>query len=281
MSETERPALDGPERERQEREAPERRRQALPVATEAGAQATAEFAGAVEPSDGATRREVLRRIALGLTAAGAGSWLPAPMSRAHATHVHQETARVRSDGDYEPLAFLPHEWQTLRALAEMIIPADEVSGSAVDAGAPEFIDLLCSGSERLKTIFTSGFLWLDHEMRERSGAPFRDAPEDARHAMLAQLSADLEEKDAGYTSFEIESVEYQRFAHYTTEPENPVAHGLRFWGWTRRLVIDAFYTSPMGVDDVGYVGNKTLRSFDVPPEPLAYVRRRTRGDDAG
>ena len=226
----------------------------------------------------ATRRDVIRRIAVGLTAVGAGSWLPAPMSRASATHVHQETARARSDGDYQPQAFLPHEWQTLNLLAEMIIPADDVSGSAVDAGAPEFIDLLCSGSDRLKTIFTSGFLWLDHEMRERAGAAFREAPEEARHAMLTQLSADLEERDAGYTSFEIESVEYQRFAHYTTDPANPVAHGLRFWGWTRRLVIDAFYTSPMGVDDVGYIGNRTLRTFEVPPEPLAYVRGRGQRD---
>lgn len=224
--------------------------------------------------DGGTRRDVIRRIALGLTAVGAGSWLPAPMSRASAVQVHQETARVRVDGHYEPQAFLPHEWQTLRVLAEMIIPADDVSGSALDAGAPEFIDLLCSGSERLEAIFTSGFLWLDHEMRERAGATFREAPDEARHAMLAELSGDLEEKDAGYTSFEIESVEYQRFAHYTTEPTHPVAHGLRFWGWTRRLVIDAFYTSPTGVDDVGYVGNKTLRSFEVPPEPLVHVRRR-------
>lgn len=227
-----------------------------------------------ESQTGATRRDVLRRIALGLTAVGTGSWLPAPMSRAAATHVHQETARVRADGDYEPSVFLPHEWQTLRLLAEMIIPADEVSGSAVDAGAPEFIDLLCSGSERLEKIFTSGFLWLDHEMRERTGSVFTEAPEPARHDLLSQLSGDLEEKDAGYTSFEIESVEYQRFAHYTTDPAHPVAHGLRFWGWARRLVIDAFYTSPMGVDDVGYAGNRTLRSFEVPPEPLAYVRRR-------
>ena len=232
-----------------------------------------EPSGTPQLPDGATRRDVLRRIALGLTAAGAGSWLPAPMSRASATHVHQEAARVRAEGDYEPQAFLLHEWQTLQVLAEMIIPADDVSGSAVDAGAAEFIDLLCSGSERLKVIFTSGFLWLDHEMRERAGTPFREAPEAARHAMLAQLSDDLEEKDAGYTSFEIESVEYQRFAHYTTNPANPVAHGLRFWGWARRLVIDAFYTSPMGVADVGYVGNKTLRRFEVPSEPLTYVRR--------
>ncbi len=225
-----------------------------------------------QPASGPSRRQLLKSGALALTAAGTASLVPAPLTESFAEHVHQEIAATPA-GAYQPQAFLPHEWQTLRVLAEMIVPADEVSGSALDAKAPEFIDLLASNNDRLKTIFTSGFLWLDHEMTERANHPFRTAPEADRHALLHLLADNIEEGDAGYPSY-VESVDYQRFEHYTTDPGNPVAHGLRFFGWARRLVVDAFYTTPMGVADVGFEGNKFLRTYEVPKEPMEYVKAK-------
>ena len=55
----------------------------------------------------------------------------------------------KTAGVYKPKLFNAHEYATVRRLAEIIIPADEVSGSAVEAGAPEFIDLICANNLKM------------------------------------------------------------------------------------------------------------------------------------
>jgi hypothetical protein len=230
-------------------------------------------AGSAAPS----RREVIRAASLALTAVGAGAF-PA-IGRAAAAHVHGAVAQERAEragGEYQPKAFLPHEWRLLRRLAEMIVPADEKSGSALDAGAPEFIDLLASHNEKLQRIFTSGMLWLDHEMRRRHGATFVDSTDAQRAAMLDALAQELaaDDPDPGYPSY-TESEQYARFSVYPVTPPSEVAAGAAFFGWVRRLVVDAFYTSPIGIADVGYRGNEVVRAFQVPKASLDWALARS------
>lgn len=219
-----------------------------------------------------SRREVIRRGALSLTALGAGGLLPAPLSRELGGLVH--AAVQEEPRDASSRAFLDHEWQLLRLLAEMIIPADERSGSALDAGAPEFIDLLASNNEELRRILSGGMLWLDHESRERYGSVFVEATEADRSALLDQLAAGVIEEDPGYEGI-VDSIEHAGFRHYTAEPAGTLGSGIRLFSWVRRLVVDAFYTSPIGMMDVGYQGNEFLRRFSVAQEPLQYALRRS------
>ena len=130
-----------------------------------------------------TRRQMLERIALALTATGV-----APFELAWGKHVHR-TAREEKEktGAYQPKLFKSHEYQTIRRLAELIIPADEHSGSAVDAGAPEFIDLLCSQNPELADIYTGGLLWLEAQMRQQHGASFLEATEEQQTSLLDRL----------------------------------------------------------------------------------------------
>ena len=114
-----------------------------------------------------SRREWLRATALVLTSAGA-------LDHRGAAIAHALVQEARVDG-FEPAYFKPHEWQTLVRLVDLILPADSVSGSAIDAGAPEFIDLLCSESEELGRIFSGGMLWLDNEVRRRHSTRFVSA----------------------------------------------------------------------------------------------------------
>src|SRR5579863_5902132 len=110
--------------------------------------------GSQEP--GATRRELLRAIGASLALATSGAGL---LSAQDAGHVHHMVTEERAHGDYKPKCFTPHEYATLRRLAELIVPPDERSKGALDAGAPEFIDLLCSNNADLAAIFTGGMGW--------------------------------------------------------------------------------------------------------------------------
>ena len=53
------------------------------------------------------------------------------------------------------------------------------------------------------------------------------------------------------------------------------AYGTQFWTLLRNMVVDAFYTSPAGVKDLGYMGNKAVAKFEVPQEAVDYVMKRS------
>ncbi|MDX2153485.1 MAG: gluconate 2-dehydrogenase subunit 3 family protein [Bryobacteraceae bacterium] len=194
-----------------------------------------------------TRRDALRSIAVSLAAAGA-------IGEADAQHVHHEVAEVKkaAAGVYKPKVFTPHEWKTLAMLADLIIPADEVSPSATAAGAPEFIDLLANNNERLRTIFTGGLGWLDRECEKRHQALFVNAKPTQQKALLDLIA-------------------YRKNA----EADPSLLPGIAFFDWARRMTVDAFYTSPLGVKDIGYVGNKGMTTFQVPADALAYALKRS------
>ena len=191
-----------------------------------------------------TRREILRNIAASVTL---GS-LPADAAQ----HVHQEAAAAKSKsaGVYKPRLFNDREFRTVRRLAELIIPADEVSGSGVDAGAPEFIDLIASHNEDLGTVLTGGLGWLDRACEKRTGKLFLDAPAAEQTALLDTIA----------------------FSKNATDETRP---GVVFFDWMRRLTADAFYTSPIGVKDLGYKGNRGMTVFQIPAAAIDYAARRS------
>lgn len=215
-----------------------------------------------------TRREALKAAAAGLYAAGT---LDASAARALHALVQEETARGQG---YTPKAFTAHELATVRRLAEMIIPADEMSGSAVDAGAPELIDLLASENEELARILAGGVHWLDGETRRRSGARFVEAAAEEQARLLDELAEATREPPAE-RGLSYDAVEYRRFADYEASPDSPVRGGARFFGWVRRLTVDAFYTSEIGYADVDYRGNEYLRRYATPREAVEYALARS------
>ncbi len=193
-----------------------------------------------------SRRELLQSI----SAALAG---PALLSAQEAQHVHQAVNAERSaqKGTYEPKALTPHEYATLQRLSDLIVPADEHSAGALAAGAADFIDFLCAASEEMKGIYTGGILWIDTAMQHRNDG------KDFLSASAAQQTALLD------------LIAYRK----NESPEwNP---GIRFFGWVRRMVVDAYYTSPIGMKDLGYMGNSAMSQFSVPRESLDYALKRS------
>ncbi|MEX2260642.1 MAG: gluconate 2-dehydrogenase subunit 3 family protein [Bryobacteraceae bacterium] len=200
-----------------------------------------------ERYDELSRREILRNIGLGLTLTAGGADL---LSAQAAQHVHQAVAEQKKSGPYKPKCFTAHEYRTLQKLADLIVPADEKSKGAIEAGAPEFIDLLASNNADLAAIFTGGLAWMDREMERRHKANFVSATPEQQTALL-------------------DAIAYRK----NDAPE--IAPGIRFFAWARNMTVDAFYTSRTGVDDLGYKGNGSMSEFSVPEEAIQYALRRS------
>jgi gluconate 2-dehydrogenase gamma chain len=191
-----------------------------------------------------SRRQVLRSIAASVTLGG--------MSIEAAQHVHEHAAEAKKKaaGVYKPKLFNAHEYKTVAKLSDIIIPADEISGSAVDAGAPEFIDIIANHNSEIATIMLGGLSWLDRQMERKHKTTFIDSTPAQQTAMLDIIA-------------------------YRKNAAGGNATGVRFFDWMRRLTADAFYTSPIGVKDIGYMGNKGMSVFQVPASAIDYAVKRS------
>ena len=189
------------------------------------------------------RRDLLRSIALSATALGG-------LSLEAAQAVHGIAAAEKGAGAYKPKAFNAHEFRTLQKLADYIIPADDRSPGALEAGAAEFIDLLASQNPELAAIYTGGIAWLDRSMERLYSANFLTAKPEQQTAMLDLIA-------------------------YRKNEARPLGPGIRFFDWARRMVVDAYYTSPIGVKEAGYMGNTSVAKFEVPQEAIDYALKRS------
>jgi hypothetical protein len=190
-----------------------------------------------------TRRDALRRVALAIAATGF-------IDRVSAQEVHQHAAQAAAAGSYEPTAFDGHQFHTLERLTDLIIPVENGAPGALAAGAPAWIDMLAGANPELKQIYVDGFQWLDGAARQRGATDFASATP-AQQTML------------------LDEIAYRR-------NESPaLAPGIRFFTWVRRMTVDAFYTSPIGIKDIDYRGNTALTSYPEPVEAIAFALKKS------
>ena len=195
-----------------------------------------------------TRRNALKIIGGTPVAAGLGlgdteAQTPAPAAAAHpVAAAHQAAAK----GPYKPKFFTAHEYATVTLLADTIIPKDDRSGSASEAGVPQFIDFTMTDLTTMQTPIRGGLRWLDHEANLRFGKPFVNCAEADRNAILDDIAYPLRAK-----------------------PE--FTQGAAFFSSMRDLVATGFYTSRMGIQDIGYVGNQPNNWDGCPAECLDHL----------
>jgi len=175
----------------------------------------------------------------------AGSVLRAiPLEAAeYAQHVI-ENERASSTG-YATKYFPPHQYKTLRMLCETIIPADADSRGAIEAGAPEFIDLLTSENPDYQLKLGGGLMWLDSTCQERYDKVFLDCTPQQQKEILDLIA-------------------YRKNA----VTDESLSQGVDFFAFLRSLTADGFFTSKIGIAYLGYVGNTFLLEFPgCPPAP--------------
>lgn len=195
-------------------------------------------------SQGVSRRDILRTLAMG---AAGGSVLRAIPAQA-AEFAHQAVRKEKASapaGKYTPKYFSAHQYETLNRLCDAIIPKDEHSGGAVEAGAPEFIDLLTSENPEFQLQLGGGLVWLDSFCADRYDKPFMECAPEQRTEVLDLIA-------------------YRKNAHQ----DPSLRQGVVFFAFLRNMTMDGFYTSKIGIADLQYIGNTSLTEFPgCPPVP--------------
>jgi len=195
-------------------------------------------------SSGVSRRDILKNLALG---AAGGSVLQVIPAEA-AEYIHQLVRTEKGtavSAKYAPKYFSAHEYATLTFLCDAILPRDEHSGGAVEGGAPEFIDLLSSENEKFQLGIGGGIFWLDGFCTDRYGTTFLDCTPPQKTAVMDLI------------------------AYRANAVSNPVlSQGVAFFALLRNMTCDAFYTSKIGIADLQYIGNTSLREFPGCPSLL-------------
>ncbi len=139
--------------------------------------------------------------------------------------------------------FNDHEMATITVLADIIIPKDERSGSASDAGVPAFIQFIVNDMPEHQTPLRGGLRWLDMQCLNRYGKAFVDASSQQQIEMVTEIA-------------------YPKKAKPGMQP------GVAFFSLMRNLTATGFYSSKIGIQDIGYMGNTVNKWTGVPPDIL-------------
>jgi len=183
------------------------------------------------------RRKVLQLLGSAPVAAGF-VW-----TEAEALQAQQRTQQARRPAApaFKPKFFTAHEYATVAVLADLIIPKDERSGGAIDAGVLAFMDFMMLDQPARQVPMRGGLAWLDQECNARFNKTFRASTDADRRQVLDEISG--------------------------LEPARPdQSHGLAFFRSFRDLTATGFWTSKMGIDDLKFMGNVYVAEWNGCPD---------------
>ena len=167
------------------------------------------------------------------------AWTEAEASQAAAA---VQTARAAATAKpFVPKFFTADEFKLVRVLADIIIPKDERSGSATDAGVPEFMDFMMIDAPTRQVAMRGGLAWLDHECQQRFDKIFLACTDAERAAVLDDIA-------------------------WPSRAKPEFAHGVAFFNSFRDLTASGFWTTRMGIDDLRYMGNRSVARWNGCPE---------------
>jgi len=194
-----------------------------------------------------SRRKALQIFGSMPVAAVAIVWTSPETEAAQAQAQAARRKAVERGSAFKPKFFTRHEYATVVVLADMIIPRDERSGSASDAGVPEFMDFMMIDQSVRQTAMRGGLAFIDHMCDARFDKPFIECTDVERRQVLDDLA-------------------------YPGKVDPAIAHGAAFFGSFRDLTASGFWTSKMGIEDLQYLGNKPVAEWKgCPSEALEHL----------
>jgi len=202
------------------------------------------------------RRKSIKALIVGSVSAGVlveacktDDKKPAEVKPAETTSQANTINRMKEESEHEKevLAkgtfFTPEEMAVITILGDIIIPKDDISGSASDAKVPEFIEYIVKDMPKHQIPMRGGLRWLDIQCLKRYEKSFA--------ACSAQQQMEM-----------VDEIAWPKKA----KPE--MAQGVTFFNLIRNLVSTGFYTSEMGRKDIGYMGNVPNQWNGVPDDVL-------------
>ncbi len=139
--------------------------------------------------------------------------------------------------------FDPHEMATITVLADIIIPRDETSGSASDAKVPDFIEFMVKDRPAHQVPMRGGLKWLDVQTNKRFNKTFVDCSSTEQIEIVDDIA-------------------------FPEKAKPGMEQGVAFFNLIRDLTATGFFTSEMGIKDLGYMGNRPNQWDGVPQEVL-------------
>ncbi|HLU89344.1 MAG TPA: gluconate 2-dehydrogenase subunit 3 family protein [Cyclobacteriaceae bacterium] len=165
------------------------------------------------------------------------SVLPTGYGRTAAELAHDEKLNTA-------VFFSEEERKKIEVLVDFIVPADKRSGSANDAGVPDFIEFMMKDMPAYQVPMRGGLKWLDYQADERFGSDFLGCSERQQLQLIDEIA-------------------------YPDRAPTDMEGGVKFFNMLRNLTVTGFFTSEMGLADLGYEGNRPNAWDGVPQEVLA------------
>ena len=190
-----------------------------------------------------SRRDILKSLTI--TAVTGSVLRVIPLQAAEYAHHMVKAEKAAAENVYTPKFFSPHAYETLQGLCQTIIPSDDDAKGAIEAGAPEFIDLLTSENKAYQVALGGGLMWLDNTCIDRYGKVYLECTPEQQKEML------------------------ERIAYRKNAKQDPsLGQGVEFFSFLRKMTADGFFTSEIGINYLGYVGNTFVSDFPgCPPVP--------------
>ena len=141
--------------------------------------------------------------------------------------------------------FNAHELETIGVLSSVILPPKEPYGGPIEAGVPDFIEFIGKDMPRLQNSLLGGLMWLDHEANTAFGTDFKSTPLTQQKELLDPIAF-----------------------HDPEIPMREQSLGIQFFALMRNLTLTGYYTSELGIKDLGYQGNRPNVWDGVPQDVL-------------
>jgi gluconate 2-dehydrogenase gamma chain len=195
------------------------------------------------------RRKYLKTLAVGTVGAGLllqckpGQKDNIPFKAKDVTYDRTQEERAREKALMSEQFFDDHEMKTIGVLSDIIIPKDDVSGSATDAGVPDFVEFMAKDRPAYQTPLRGGIKWLDLQCLRRFNADFASCSHDQQIEMVDEIA-------------------------YPEQAKPEMKPGVAFFNTMRDLTACGFFTSKIGLQDIGYMGNRPNQWDGVPQDVL-------------
>lgn len=193
--------------------------------------------GERQTEEGIDRRDVVKLL-------GTASLAVIGLSSPDIARAAEYARATREQGTpaYQPIFFTKSEWPMVRMLADLVIPRDARSGSASDAGVPEFMDFIMHEYKDSQQWMRTGLQWLNTECTKRYRRGFVQCT-------------------AAQQTHLLDDIAFPKKAPAALKP------GVDFFTRFRNLTSSGFWTSRIGMKDLGYLGNTIVPVWEGCPEP--------------